>query len=101
MQRTGPEVVRHTAAQQRMRGTETDSDGKTKNDGAEAGPHAAAHVLQGTQAGSITQALNSSNLCSHAIGKVGVRVCGGGDCRVSPATLWPWWRWGTSLTGSG
>ncbi len=48
MQRTGPEVVRHTTSRQRKQGTETDSDGKTKNDRAVAEPHAAALVLQGT-----------------------------------------------------
>lgn len=39
-------------------------------------PHAAALVLQGTQPGSITQAPNSSNVCSHAVCRVGVRVRG-------------------------
>lgn len=57
---------------------------KTKNDRAEAKPHAAALVLQGTQAGSIAQALNSS-MCSHALRKVGVRVRD--HCRISAAIL--------------
>lgn len=55
MQHTGPEVVRHTAAQRREQGTETDSDRKDKErQRAVAEPHAAALVLQGTQPGSIT-----------------------------------------------
>lgn len=58
VQHTGPEVVRHTAPRQRKHGTETDSDGKTKNGRAVAEPHAAALVLQGTQPGSIAQAPN-------------------------------------------
>lgn len=62
VQHTGPEVVRHTAAQQRRQATETDSYGKTKDDRAEAEPHTAAPVLQGTQPGSIAQAPNSSNV---------------------------------------
>lgn len=90
MQHTGPEVVRHTAARQRKQGTETDSDGKTKNDRAVAEPHAAALVLQGTQPGSIAQAPNSSNVCSHATYRVGVRV--GDCCSINPATLKLWLR---------
>lgn len=75
MQHTGPEVVRHTAAQQRRkRGTETDSYGKTKNNRGITEPHAAALVLQGTQPGSVAQAPNSSNVCSHAMCTVGVGV---------------------------
>lgn len=76
MQHTGPEVVRHTAPQQKKHGTETDNDGKTKNSRAVAETHAAALVLQGTQPGNITQAPNSSNVCNHAICKMGVRVGG-------------------------
>lgn len=64
-------MVRRTAAKQRKQATETDSDGKTKDDRTEAEPHAAALVLQGTQPGSITQAPNSSNVCSHATRRVG------------------------------
>lgn len=71
VQHTGPEVVRHTAPRQNKHGTETDSGGKTKRGRAVASTHAAALVLQGTQPGSIVQALNAFNVCNHAMCKVG------------------------------
>lgn len=81
----------------RKQGTETDSNRKTKNDRAEAAPHAAALVLKGTQPGSIAQAPNSSNMCSHADCRVGVKV--GDCCSINPTTLHPLLRGWTSLTG--
>lgn len=88
VQHTGPEVVRHPAAWQRKQGTETDRDGKTKNNRAVAEPHAAALVLQGTQPGSIAQAPNSVNVCSHAMWRVRVEGVGGGIAAASILQLW-------------
>lgn len=52
VQRTGTEVLRHPAAQQRrMQGTERDSDGETKDNRNKSELHAAALVLQGNPAG--------------------------------------------------
>lgn len=74
----------------RERGTETDSKRKTKKDRAEAKPHAAALVLKGTQPGSIAQAPNSSNMCSHVVCRVGVKV--GDSCSINPTTMHLWMR---------
>lgn len=78
---TGPEV----AGQKTEQGT-SDRVRKTMDNRAEAEPLTAAHILQGTQPGSITQAPNSANVCTHATSTERV----GDSFSINPATLQLW-----------